>query len=325
MGASLGGSGRLATLRSTFLSFANFGRAGGAAQLDTMDGNMWAKFCRETGLQNKRSLTPVQVDLIFSKVKDRGERRIDFEDFKDAVAMVAEMRRMSFAELTAIITAKGGPQNSGTMAQYNKFADPESFTGSYAANLGLGVKLRRHADLDWKGRLTERPKVTAGLRASFAMLNQFGGGAHGATKMDSRGFIKMLRDCAVLNKRFNDVAADIVFTKVKDRGERFIDIHDFALALSLVAEEKGTTYEELVAQICEVDEPSCSGTYGQYNRFYDDKSMFSGQYAAKFGIVKEENHFKRDSHSSWREGLALPSDVPGLKACFNSFCVFGGG
>ena len=114
--ASLGGSGRLATLRSTFLSFANFGRAGGATQLDTMDGNMWAKFCRETGLQNKRSLTPVQVDLIFSKVKDRGERRIDFEDFKDAVAMVAEMRRMSFAELTAIITAKGGPQNSGTMA-----------------------------------------------------------------------------------------------------------------------------------------------------------------------------------------------------------------
>ena len=325
MGASLGGSGRLATLRSTFLSFANFGRAGGAAQLDTMDGNMWAKFCRETGLQNKRSLTPVQVDLIFSKVKDRGERRIDFEDFKDAVAMVAEMRRMSFAELTAIITAKGGPQNSGTMAQYNKFAEPENFTGSYAANLGLGVKLRRHADLDWKGRLTERPKVTAGLRASFAMFNQFGGGAHGATKMESRGFIKMLRNCAVLNKRFNDVAADIVFTKVKDRGERFIDIHDFALALSLVAEEKGTTYEELVAQICEVDEPSCSGTYGQYNRFYDDKSMFSGQHAAKFGIVKEENHFKRDSHSSWREGLALPADVPGLKACFNSFCVFGGG
>jgi hypothetical protein len=65
------------------------------------------------------------------------------------------------------------------------------------------------------------------------MFNQFGGGAHGATKMESRGFIKMLRDCAVLNKRFNDVAADIVFTKVKDRGERFIDVHDFALALSL--------------------------------------------------------------------------------------------
>ena len=46
---------------------------------------------------------------------------------------------MSFAELTAIITAKGGPQNSGTMAEYNKFAEPENFTGSYAANLGLSV------------------------------------------------------------------------------------------------------------------------------------------------------------------------------------------
>ena len=138
------------------------------------------------------------------------------------------MRRMSFAELTAIITAKGGPQNSGTMAEYNKFAEPENFTGSYAANLGLGVKMRRHADLNWKHRLTERPKVTPGLRASFAMFNQFGGGVHGAMKMESRGFIKMLRDCNVLNKRFNEAAADIIFTKVKDRGERFIDIHDFA-------------------------------------------------------------------------------------------------
>ena len=72
-------------------------------------------------------------------------------------------------------------------------------------------------------------------------------------KMESRGFIKMLRDCNVLNKRFNEAAADIIFTKVKDRGERFIDIHDFALALHFVAEEKGTTYEELVAQICEVE------------------------------------------------------------------------
>ena len=69
---------------------------------------------------------------------------------------------MSFAELTAIITAKGGPQNSGTMAEYNKFAEPENFTGAYAANLGLGVRMRRHADLDWKLRLTERPKVTPG-------------------------------------------------------------------------------------------------------------------------------------------------------------------
>ncbi|ACO68100.1 predicted protein, partial [Micromonas commoda] len=99
--------------------------------------------------------------------------------------------------------------------------------------------------------------------------------------MESRGFIKMLRDCNVLNKRFNDAAADIIFTKVKDRGERFIDIHDFALALHFVAEEKGTTYETLVAQICErvaTHAPDAHGTKAAFTRLHDDKDTYTGAY-----------------------------------------------
>ena len=81
-----------------------------------MDGAKWAKFCRETGLQNRRTLDAVQVDLIFSKVKTRGERKISFEEFKDAVAMVAEMRGRTFADTCLLVVSKGGPQSAGTRA-----------------------------------------------------------------------------------------------------------------------------------------------------------------------------------------------------------------
>ena len=57
-----------------------------------MDGAKWAKFCRDTGLQNKKTFTSMQVDIVFSKVKAKGERKIRFEEFKDACPMVAEMK-----------------------------------------------------------------------------------------------------------------------------------------------------------------------------------------------------------------------------------------
>ena len=126
--------GSLESLYDTFLAYCNYGVRGVGE--DAMDGAKWAKFCRETGLQNRRTLDAVQVDLIFSKVKPRGERKISFEEFKDAVAMVAEMRGRTFADTCALVVSKGGPQSSGTRAEYVKFAEPSNFTGAYAASLG---------------------------------------------------------------------------------------------------------------------------------------------------------------------------------------------
>ena len=125
--------GSLESLYDTFLAYCNYGVRGVGE--DAMDGAKWAKFCRETGLQNRRTLDAVQVDLIFSKVK-AGRAKISFEEFKGAVAMVAEMRGRTFADTCALVVSKGGPQSSGTRAEYVKFAEPSNFTGAYAANLG---------------------------------------------------------------------------------------------------------------------------------------------------------------------------------------------
>ena len=328
-GSSRAPVGSLESLYDTFLAFANYGVRGGETT-DTMDGAKWAKFCRESGLQNRRSLGPVQVDIIFSKVKRKGERRIAFEEFKDAVAMVAEMRKQTFTDVCMLIVTRGGPQSHGTRAEYVKFADPSNFTGAYAANLGMASKGRHKADASWKRKMP-RIEPSDDLRRVFSVFNAFGGG--NPSFMEGKTFIKLLRDCGLIDgqvrdargRRFTPTAADLIFTKVKPKGERVIEMDDFVLALQLVADECGAPYEYVHDFVCGVDEPSNNGgTVGEYNKFYDDKDLYTGAYAAQFGVQKRPR-----AHREWREdrkrSSATPPDVPGLKSVFNAFCTFGGG
>ena len=101
-----------------------------------------------------------------------------------------------------------------------------------------------------------------------------------------------------------------------------VEIEDFALALRLVADEIGATYEDVHDFVVTVDGPSNTGTKAEYNKFYDDKETYTGAYAAQFGVEKPLR-----KHEEWRSTHAPspPPDVPGLKSVFNAFCVFGGG
>ena len=317
--------GSLESLYDTFLAYCNYGVRGVGE--DAMDGAKWAKFCRETGLQNRRTLDATKVDLIFSKVKTRGERKITFEEFKDAVAMVAEMRGRTFADTCLLVVSKGGPQSSGTRAEYVKFAEPSNFTGASAANFGFDAKARHKADEMWKLKMPA-PEVSDDLRRVFAEFCAFGGGNPGF--MEGKTFIKLLRDCGLIDgkvrdaagRRFSQTSADLIFTKVRPKGERVVEIEDFALALRLVADEIGATYEYVHDFVVTVDGPSNTGTKAEYNKFYDDKESYTGAYAAQFGVEKPLR-----KHEEWRSSHAPapPPDVPGLKSVFNAFCTFGGG
>ena len=317
-GSSRAPVGSLESLYDTFLAFANYGVRGGETT-DTMDGAKWAKFCRESGLQNRRSLGPVQVDIIFSKVKRKGERRIAFEEFKDAVAMVAEMRKQTFTDVCMLIVTRGGPQSHGTRAEYVKFADPSNFTGAYAANLGMASKGRHKADASWKRKMP-RIEPSDDLRRVFSVFNAFGGG--NPSFMEGKTFIKLLRDCGLIDgqvrdargRRFTPTAADLIFTKVKPKGERVIEMDDFVLALQLVADECGAPYEYVHDFVCGVDEPSNNGgTVGEYNKFYDDKDLYTGAYAAQFGVQKRPR-----AHREWREDRKRSSATPFSSATMSS-------
>ena len=51
----------------------------------------FSKLCRDAGLTGGR-LTPAAVDLCFAKAKARGARKLGFDAFLDALALVAQAK-----------------------------------------------------------------------------------------------------------------------------------------------------------------------------------------------------------------------------------------
>lgn len=57
-----------------------------------MDGSKFAKLTREAGLIDGTIITLTEVDITFSKVKDKAERRISFNQFRQALKLLAEKK-----------------------------------------------------------------------------------------------------------------------------------------------------------------------------------------------------------------------------------------
>lgn len=71
-------------LKKTFTDYCGAGQT-------TMDGKGFAKCAKDNKLLDKK-LTTTDVDLAFSKIKDRTARRITFEQFKAGLALFAEKK-----------------------------------------------------------------------------------------------------------------------------------------------------------------------------------------------------------------------------------------
>jgi len=121
-------------LLASFRSFASFGAGAAAAATPPgrpveMDGPRFAKLCRETGLQAGR-LNSVGTDIIFSKVKAKGTRKIGFREFMAALPLIAEDRGISVEEVRSLIASGGGPTRNGiTRAPAVRLHDDHALTG----------------------------------------------------------------------------------------------------------------------------------------------------------------------------------------------------
>jgi hypothetical protein len=74
-------------LHEIFLDYCAFG-SGGSAGSDAIDNVKFSKLCRECKVIGK-TLSPASVDITFSKVKAKGKRTIAYEEFQQALAMLA--------------------------------------------------------------------------------------------------------------------------------------------------------------------------------------------------------------------------------------------
>ncbi|SOV23908.1 p25-alpha family protein, putative [Plasmodium sp. DRC-Itaito] len=96
--------------------------------------------------------------------------------------------------------------------------------------------------------------------------------------MDSRTFVKILKDSKLLNKKFTAVDADLIFAKVKSKGAKRINYDQFLEAVKCIVEKNKLNYDTFVDTLCQEASkgPILYGTKTDNVRFFDDKSTFTG-------------------------------------------------
>jgi len=97
-------------------------------------------------------------------------------------------------------------------------------------------------------------------------------------EMESRSFLKVLKDSNLMGSTLTAGEADIIFTKVKTKGARKLTFEQFLSALQLTAEKKGMAFQETVRQVMTVGGPKAHATKAEAVRLHDDKSTYTGVY-----------------------------------------------
>lgn len=69
-----------------------------------MDGKGFAKLAKDTKLIDKK-LTTTDVDLAFSKIKEKGARRLTFDQFMAGLNLFAEKKQVSVDAVYAKVAA----------------------------------------------------------------------------------------------------------------------------------------------------------------------------------------------------------------------------
>ena len=189
-----------------------------------MDGKTFAKLFKDCGIlgnKPKKQLNSISIDIIFSKCKPKGERRIVYLHFLEGVHLAATELGMPYEELCAKIASCKGP----------KFAGTEGST--FVASSINRPKITEEVTLD-------PPTEVEGLEKVFQAFNLFGGGE--AKAMPNDRYIKLCKETGVIDGQYDATACDLVFSKYKPKAARKIDYATFKDCLNLIAHQKSTVY-----------------------------------------------------------------------------------
>eukprot|EP00164_Ancoracysta_twista_P000998 GFYU01001303.1.p1 GENE.GFYU01001303.1~~GFYU01001303.1.p1 ORF type:complete len:374 (-),score=111.14 GFYU01001303.1:85-1158(-) len=146
-------------MQQLYTTFCSFGSGKAEAQ---MDGAKFAKFCKDCKV-NGKTFTPTDADLIFTKVKQKGERKIGYEQFLVALCLAADKKKTTPLELADKVLAAGGPASSGTVADsggiLDKMTDASQYTGAHQARFdadgkGMGASGRRDDKINDLSQMT---------------------------------------------------------------------------------------------------------------------------------------------------------------------------
>ena len=153
-----------AKLHETFRAFTRFGSGSGTYREEgesAMDGARFAKLCRDARIVNGKNVNSISVDIVFAKVKAKGMRKIKYEQFVDALALLAIERMVSPMQIVDMILdiSEAGPvKNKITTAEPVRLHDDlNTYTGVYSRG-GPDVNMDAHSPLLFSRRLrSDRP------------------------------------------------------------------------------------------------------------------------------------------------------------------------
>ncbi|MDB0053409.1 EF-hand domain-containing protein [bacterium] len=97
-------------LKNLFIQHASYGKGKNHAA-EEMDGAAFAKLVAAAGLLDSK-LTNITVDLVFTKSKFKGKRRLTYSNFLDALAQIASHKGFEYDQLVSIVMESGPPKRS---------------------------------------------------------------------------------------------------------------------------------------------------------------------------------------------------------------------
>ncbi|CCW60595.1 unnamed protein product [Phytomonas sp. EM1] len=116
------------------------------------------------------------------------------------------------------------------------------------------------------------------LQKVFEAFASFGCGP--TTEMDNSHFSKMLKEAKVIGKVFTATDADLLFNKIKRKGERKIIFEEFTGRAIPEIAAKLKKSEEAVVEMISNASPQARATKTDNVKFHDDKSSYTGVYKA---------------------------------------------
>ncbi|MBZ3890993.1 Tubulin polymerization-promoting protein family member 3 [Sciurus carolinensis] len=129
----------VAGLEESFRKFAIHGDPKASGQ--EMNGKNWAKLCKDCKVADGKAVTGTDVDIVFSKVKGKSARVINYEEFKKALEELATKRfkgkskEEAFDAICQLVAGKE-PANLGvtkakTGGAVDRLTDTSKYTGSH--------------------------------------------------------------------------------------------------------------------------------------------------------------------------------------------------
>jgi len=128
------------------------------------------------------------------------------------------------------------------------------------------------------------------LRTEFRTAFEMFCGQH--SRMDNKSFAKLCRDCSLLDSKFRDRDADVVFASVVLHGQRRISLQQFEMAMREIGRRKHIDFASICDALAFCPGPTLIGTHMEPVRFYDDRP-------SKFSDLSQRSYLPASPNSSF--------------------------